>query len=64
MNLPADLVEKVTEGSNQSLTEIVREALQKAMYRQAHEELLELRESGEAEGFKYSWQELRALDDD
>jgi ABC-type xylose transport system substrate-binding protein len=60
MNLPADLVEQVKQESEQTLTEIVREALQREIRMAAYKRLIELR--GKVE-FGMSWQEMKALRD-
>ncbi len=62
MNLPVDLVEDAPSFlGKSSLTEAVRDALREEMHRKACRELLALR--GKID-FKYSWQELRAMDDE
>lgn len=62
MNLPLSLAENAAKYlEKSSLTEAVRDALREAMHRKACQELLAMR--GKIE-FEYSWQELRAMDDE
>lgn len=62
MNLPVDLIEKAPKFLGKAnLTEAVRHALREEIHRQGCRELLALR--GKVK-FKYSWQELRAMDDE
>lgn len=62
MNLPVDLVEKATKYlGKSSLTEAVRDALREELHRKGCEELMALRGNVK---FNYSWQELRAIDDE
>jgi hypothetical protein len=62
MNLPADLVENAPQYlEKKTLTEAVRESLREAMHRKACQELLAMR--GKVD-MGFSWQELRAMDDD
>lgn len=62
MNLPIDLIERAPKYlGKSSLTEAVRDALREELHRQACRELMALR--GKVK-FQYSWQELRAMDDE
>ena len=62
MNLPVDLVEKAIKYlGKSSLTEAVRDALREELHRKGCQELMALR--GKVK-FDYSWQELRAMDDE
>jgi hypothetical protein len=62
MNLPVSLIEQAQKSLGKSnLTEAVRDALREAVHRKGCEELMALR--GKVK-FQYSWQELRAMDED
>ncbi len=62
MNLPLELAENASKYLGKaSLTEAVKDALREAMHRKACQELLAMR--GKI-NFEYSWQELRAMDDE